>query len=117
MHDAAVHARAVRHRDQDLQNLVHDSLEFKQHAPDYGDVRRRLKVIKGRSMRYRGGYHNFRICTGGLEVYPRLERGENAAKSTGEVRSGADGPMVRAVRVAGAQTLEMVDDAEGLASL
>lgn len=59
--------------DQEVQSLVHGSLELEQHAPDYGDVRRRLKVNKGRGMRYHGGYHSFRIHTGGLEVYPRLE--------------------------------------------
>jgi circadian clock protein KaiC len=59
--------------DQELQSLVHGSFELEQHAPDYGEVRRRLKVNKGRGMRYHGGYHSFRIHTGGLEVYPRLE--------------------------------------------
>ena len=58
---------------QQLQPLVHGSVKLEQHAPDYGDVRRRLKVNKGRGMRYHGGYHSFRIHTGGLEVYPRLE--------------------------------------------
>ncbi len=59
--------------DQQLQLLVHGALELEQNAPDYGDVRRRLKVDKGRGMRYHGGYHSFRIRTGGLEVYPRLD--------------------------------------------
>lgn len=59
--------------DQQLDSLVHGALVLEQNAPDYGDVRRRLKVDKGRGMRYHGGYHSFRIRTGGLEVYPRLE--------------------------------------------
>ncbi len=59
--------------DQQLEALVHGGLELEQHAPDYGDVRRRLKVNKGRGMRYHGGYHSFGIRTGGLQVYPRLE--------------------------------------------
>lgn len=59
--------------DQQLDVLVHGALVLEQNAPDYGDVRRRLKVDKGRGMRYHGGYHSFRIRTGGLEVYPRLE--------------------------------------------
>ncbi|WP_437963421.1 ATPase domain-containing protein [Sorangium sp. So ce260] len=42
-------------------------------APDYGEVRRRLRVIKVRGVPFRSGYHDFRIRTGGLEVYPRLE--------------------------------------------
>jgi circadian clock protein KaiC len=59
--------------DQQLQTLVHGGLKLEQQAPDYGDVRRRLKVVKGRGMRYHGGYHSFRIVTGGLEVFPRLD--------------------------------------------
>ncbi|WP_437751480.1 ATPase domain-containing protein [Sorangium sp. So ce1389] len=43
-------------------------------APDYGEVRRRLRVIKVRGVDFRSGYHDFRIRTGGLEVYPRLEQ-------------------------------------------
>ncbi|WP_437497425.1 ATPase domain-containing protein [Sorangium sp. So ce1099] len=42
-------------------------------APDFGEVRRRLRVIKVRGVDFRSGYHDFRIRTGGLDVYPRLE--------------------------------------------
>lgn len=59
--------------DQQLQTLVHGTIQLEQRAPDYGNVRRRLKIKKGRGMNYQGGYHSFRIFTGGLIVYPRLE--------------------------------------------
>ncbi|WP_438021817.1 ATPase domain-containing protein [Sorangium sp. So ce233] len=45
-------------------------------ALDFGEVRRRLRVIKVRGVPFRSGYHDFRIRTGGLEVYPRLEAGQ-----------------------------------------
>lgn len=79
--------------DQQLEILVHGGLELQQHAPDYGDVRRQLKVTKGRGMRYHGGYHSFRIHTGGLEVYPRLEAQDthnNQHMGANVVKSGVD---------------------------
>lgn len=63
----------VEASDGQLEALAHGVLELEQRSPDYGDVRRRLKVLKGRGMRYHGGYHSFRIVTGGLAVFPRLE--------------------------------------------
>lgn len=57
----------------ELQNLVHGTLVLEQRAPDYGSVRRRLQLVKGRGMVYLGGYHSFQIRTGGLDVYPRLD--------------------------------------------
>jgi circadian clock protein KaiC len=41
---------------------------------EYGAERRRLQVRKLRGARFAGGYHDFRIRTGGLEVYPRVRR-------------------------------------------
>jgi circadian clock protein KaiC len=39
---------------------------------DYGTDRRRMRVIKLRGSRFQGGYHDFNIRTGGVEVFPRL---------------------------------------------
>ena len=77
--------------DRQLGTLAHGALVLEQRAPDYGDVRRRLKVDKGRGMRYRGGYHSFRIRTGGLEVFPRLETPASTSGGAGQrtvVKSG-----------------------------
>ncbi len=63
----------VEQGDRQLATVAHGALLLEQRAPDYGDVRRRLKLDKGRGMTYHGGYHSFRIRTGGLEVFPRLE--------------------------------------------
>jgi circadian clock protein KaiC len=43
-----------------------------QDVPTYGDVRRRLRIIKTRGVPVQGGYHDFRIQTGGAVVFPRL---------------------------------------------
>jgi circadian clock protein KaiC len=55
-----------------LHSLVHGVIVLEQLPREYGDVRRRLRVSKMRGMPFQEGYHDFRINTGGLEVYPRL---------------------------------------------
>jgi circadian clock protein KaiC len=60
-----------------LQSIAHGVLVLEQLAPEYGAERRRLRVVKLRAADYRGGYHDFRIVRGGLEVYPRLVAAEH----------------------------------------
>ena len=55
-----------------LHSLVHGVISLEQVTPEYGSERRRLRVRKMRGRSYRGGYHDFRISTGSLEVYPRI---------------------------------------------
>ncbi len=55
-----------------LYALATSVVHLAQRTPDYGEVRRRVLVIKLRSVPFQSGYHDFRILTGGLEVYPRL---------------------------------------------
>jgi circadian clock protein KaiC len=56
-----------------LEELAHGVVQLERLAPEYGDVRRRLLILKMRGMAFNGGYHNFRIRRGGLEVYPRIQ--------------------------------------------
>jgi circadian clock protein KaiC len=58
--------------DLQLHSLAHGVIVLEQKALEYGSERRRLQVTKLRGLRFRGGYHDFRICTGGIQVYPRL---------------------------------------------
>jgi len=58
--------------DLQLQSLAHGVIALEHVAQDYGSERRRLQVVKLRGLRFRGGYHDFRIRTGGLAVFPRL---------------------------------------------
>ena len=46
-------------------------------SPEYGAERRRLSVLKLRGQMYRGGFHDFVILKGGLDVFPRLVAGEH----------------------------------------
>lgn len=75
--------------DLQLQSLAHGVVTLEQLAPEYGSERRRLRVIKMRGARFRGGFHDFSIVRGGLEVYPRLVASEHRrAFEPGRLKSG-----------------------------
>jgi circadian clock protein KaiC len=57
-------------------SIVHGVVLLEQLALEYGAERRRTRVTKLRGQRFRGGYHDFTIRTGGLAVYPRLVASE-----------------------------------------
>jgi circadian clock protein KaiC len=69
--------RTAPEGDTQLHSLAHGVLVLEHLAVDYGSERRRLLVKKLRGARFAGGYHDFRILTGGLDVYPRLTTGES----------------------------------------
>lgn len=58
--------------DKTVHSVVHGVIHLEQLAPDYGSERRRLRVLKYRGQSFRGGYHDFTIRTGGVQVFPRL---------------------------------------------
>jgi circadian clock protein KaiC len=60
-----------------VQTLVHGVLELQMRNPEYGPTRRRLGVLKLRGLKYRAGFHDFVITTGGLDVFPRLVAAEH----------------------------------------
>lgn len=75
--------------DLQLHSIAHGVITLEQTAQDYGSERRRLRVVKMRGVKYRGGFHDFAIETGGVAVFPRLIAAEhhrdfgNALSSTG----------------------------------
>jgi len=58
--------------DLQLQSLAHGVVTLEQRPPVYGADRRRLRVVKLRGSPFIGGFHDLRIETGGLRVFPRL---------------------------------------------
>ncbi len=58
--------------DLSLHSLAHGVVRLEQIAMGYGAERRRLRVFKMRGRRFHGGFHDFVIRTGGLEIFPRL---------------------------------------------
>ena len=61
-------------------SLSHGVIQMEQLSPDYGTSRRRLRVLKLRGVKFREGYHDYTIETGGLRVFPRLVAAEHYAK-------------------------------------
>jgi circadian clock protein KaiC len=63
--------------DRTMHSVAHGVFRLEELSPEYGAERRRLRVIKYRGQRYRGGYHDFVISTGGVKVFPRLVSAEH----------------------------------------
>lgn len=79
-------------RDLQLHSISHGVISLEQLSPDYGASRRRLRVMKLRGREYAGGYHDFRITRGGLDVFPRLVASEHTTSFIDEqVSSGIPG--------------------------
>jgi circadian clock protein KaiC len=77
--------------DKTVHSIAHGVIRLEELAPEYGAERRRLRVIKYRGRRVRGGYHDFSIKTGGLEVYPRIVASEHRTGfDRGVLTSGID---------------------------
>lgn len=58
--------------DLQVQSIAHGAVRLEQLHPEYGSERRRLIVLKYRGVQFRGGFHDYTIKRGGIEVYPRL---------------------------------------------
>jgi circadian clock protein KaiC len=63
--------------DKTVHSVAHGVIRLEELAPTYGAERRRVRVVKYRGRHFRGGFHDFTIKTGGLEVYPRLVASEH----------------------------------------
>lgn len=83
--------RTSEGNDLQLHSVPHGVLVLERRAPLYGSPRRRLEIVKLRGVEFRGGYHDFNIRRGGIELYPRLiaakHRGEN---EVGVIASGIE---------------------------
>jgi circadian clock protein KaiC len=64
--------RTSTNADLQVQSIAHGVLMLEHLELDYGAERRRMRVSKLRGSRFRGGFHDFAIRTGGIEVFPRL---------------------------------------------
>lgn len=71
--------------DRAVHSIAHSVIHLDQLAPVYGGERRRLRVVKCRGQSFRGGYHDFTITRGGVEVFPRLVAAEYRTGFSGEL--------------------------------
>lgn len=78
--------------DTDLQALADGVIKLERSTPDYGDKRYRLNVQKMRGMDFHGGFHDYRIGSDGIEVYPRTVVADisETIVTNGSVKSDCD---------------------------
>ena len=69
--------------DKTVHSVAHGVIRLEELAPAYGAERRRVRIMKYRGVKLRGGYHDATITTGGMNVFPRLVASEHR---TGFVR-------------------------------
>jgi circadian clock protein KaiC len=73
--------------DKTVHSVAHGVVRLEEIAPEYGAERRRLRVLKYRGRRYRGGFHDFVIATGGVRAFPRLVSAEHKTSFSRDVLS------------------------------
>ncbi|HUS18790.1 MAG TPA: ATPase domain-containing protein [Terriglobales bacterium] len=59
--------------DLQLQSIAHGVVMLEQMPREYGAKRRRMEIVKLRGARFRDGYHDYNISTGGLDIFPRIQ--------------------------------------------
>lgn len=68
-----------------LHSIAHGVINLEQAVDQYGPGRRRLRVVKMRGIKFRGGEHDFSLDTGGIAVFPRLVAAEHRVRSEASV--------------------------------
>jgi len=63
--------------DQHLHSIAHGVISLEQIAKEFGKERRRVNIVKMRGIRFRGGFHDYNLDTGGIVIYPRLVAAEH----------------------------------------
>ncbi len=58
--------------DRQLHSIAHGVVSLESDVPAYGQMQRRLQVLKFRASNFVSGFHDFRIDRGGIELFPRL---------------------------------------------
>ncbi|CAO4186290.1 ATPase domain-containing protein [Methylorubrum aminovorans] len=77
--------------DLQLHSIAHGVISLDQTPRDFGSERRRLRIVKMRGIKFRGGYHDFAMETGGVEVFPRLVAADHHATFDATARpTGSD---------------------------
>jgi circadian clock protein KaiC len=71
-------------RDAHLHSLCHGVITLERLTLEFGASRRRLEVQKMRGVDFIGGYHDFVIRRGGLDVFPRLIAADHHKPFIGE---------------------------------
>ena len=71
--------------DLQLHSIAHGVISLERTAQEYGSQRRRMEVVKLRGVKYRSGFHDFNLDTGGITVFERLVASHHGAVIKDEV--------------------------------
>ncbi|WP_426234185.1 ATPase domain-containing protein [Pseudomonas sp. TWP3-2] len=67
--------------DKTVHSVAHGVIRLEELTPAYGAERRRVRIVKYRGQKYRGGFHDFSIMEDGIHVFPRLVAAEYRSDS------------------------------------
>ncbi|MDP4571773.1 ATPase domain-containing protein [Pseudomonas sp. LPH60] len=67
--------------DKTVHSVAHGVIRLEELTPSYGAERRRVRVVKYRGQKYRGGFHDFTIMGDGVHVFPRLVAAEHRGRN------------------------------------
>ena len=73
--------------DLQLHSIAHGVISLEQEVREFGAERRALRVVKMRGVRFQGGWHDFQLDTGVVEVFPRLIAAEHHAVFDGPLET------------------------------
>lgn len=96
--------------DQHLHSIAHGVVSLEQMAQEFGKERRRVNIMKMRGIKFRGGFHDYILDTGGMRIFPRLVAAEHVTDFEPITRStGSPGldALLGGGLVAGTNTLFM----------
>ncbi|MFP5391829.1 MAG: ATPase domain-containing protein, partial [Gammaproteobacteria bacterium] len=79
--------------DQHLHSIAHGVITLEQIAMEYGKERRRVNIVKMRGIRFRGGYHDYLLTTGGITMFPRLVAAEHLREFVPQTRSSGSNAL------------------------
>ena len=84
--------------DLQMQSIAHGVVLLEQLNPEYGAERRRVRIVKYRGVKFRGGFHDFVIHRGGIRVFPRLVAAEHRRLTSHAKLASRDPRAGRAAR-------------------
>lgn len=82
--------------DKTVHSVAHGVIRLEELSPNYGAERRRIRIVKYRGRKYRGGFHDFTITTGGVTVFPRLIAAEHK-RAVSQPKQSTDNPAFDAL--------------------
>jgi len=84
--------RSAEGSDMQLQSIAHGVIRLDRLKQSYGVNRRHVEVLKMRGSKFREGFHDYTIETGGVCIFPRLVANEHGGGFDNKrVKSGIDG--------------------------